>query len=460
MLAPGPSLVLSRISFRFEVRTDLLKQVPAAPVRRGVVGSAAPGDPLPVQTTMNEPDAAKPESTTPRPFAELSLGAQQRATLTLVTGCYRSGTTLLEKLLHSHPAICIGSQPFPVSYFFAKQAFLDSRGLRRRYPLGHLFCDAAYTAEELDAFLESLQICQSDIDEIFQSLSCYRLGHWTPEVLSFQQELSPGLFPDFYRDLHERLAALLGGQQALYCGSKEVLCEEFIPFVLARGGKVALSVRDPRDMIVSLDYGIRDNQTGDHRPLLFSLRAWRKSVAILLACQDVPNFSWVRYEDVAQDPQHAVNRLRSSWEVPDANHPLDDSITGQDGRQWSGNSSFDDAVGVSTASVGRFHRVLSTETLRYIEACCGPEMQALGYELTSVEPLSRHDLENYREPFANLHAKFPHDYSTSPARINQEWRRLQLLQQDQSVMSASDLRYWFVDPRAYQPLQNAVNKRG
>ncbi|MEE3370457.1 MAG: sulfotransferase [Planctomycetota bacterium] len=409
---------------------------------------------------MNEPNGVRPESTTPRPFTELSLGSQQRATLALVTGCYRSGTTLLEKLLHSHPVICIGSQPFPVSYFFAKQAFLDSRRLRRRYPLGHLFCDAAYTAAELDAFLESLQIRQRDIDEIFQRLSDYRLGHWTPEVLSFQQELSPGLFPNFYRQLHERLAALLGGQQALYCGSKEVLCEEFIPFVLARGGKVVLSVRDPRDMIASLDYGSRDNQTGDHRPLLFSLRAWRKSVAILLGCRDAPNFSWVRYEDVAQDPQHALNRLRCSWGVPDADHPLAASITGQDGKRWSGNSSFEDAVGITTASVGRFHRVLSPETLRYIEACCGPEMRVLGYELTSAKNPCRGDLENYREPFANLHAKFPHGYSTSPARIDQEWSRLQLLQQDQSAMSARDLRYWFVDPRAFQPLQNAVNERG
>ena len=145
--------------------------------------------------------------------------------------------------------------------------------------------------------------------------------------------------------------------------------------MLARGGKAVVSVRDPRDMIASLDYGSRDNQTGDHRPLLFSLRAWRKSVALLLACQHVPNFSWVRYEDVAREPQRALNRLRCRWEVPDADYPLADSIMSQDGECWTGNSSFADAVGVTTASVGRFHQVLTTETLRYIEACCGPEMR-------------------------------------------------------------------------------------
>jgi hypothetical protein len=61
----------------------------------------------------------------------------------LVTGCYRSGTTLLEKLLHAHPASCVASQPFPVLYAYVKNLFDVSRGLLRRYPLGHRFLRTA-----------------------------------------------------------------------------------------------------------------------------------------------------------------------------------------------------------------------------------------------------------------------------------------------------------------------------
>ena len=52
----------------------------------------------------------------------------------LVTGCYRSGTTIVEKVLHSHPKINIASQPFPVLYIQAKEIFLDRMGIRYRYP--------------------------------------------------------------------------------------------------------------------------------------------------------------------------------------------------------------------------------------------------------------------------------------------------------------------------------------
>ncbi|MFH2071358.1 MAG: sulfotransferase, partial [Actinomycetota bacterium] len=31
----------------------------------------------------------------------------------LITGAYRSGTTLLEKLLHNHPDLSVAMQPFP-----------------------------------------------------------------------------------------------------------------------------------------------------------------------------------------------------------------------------------------------------------------------------------------------------------------------------------------------------------
>ena len=72
----------------------------------------------------------------------------------LVTGCYRSGTTLLEKLLHAQPSACIASQAFPVLFFMAKEAFLSSRGIDRRYPLDHLFLEDAYSSDEWVSFLD------------------------------------------------------------------------------------------------------------------------------------------------------------------------------------------------------------------------------------------------------------------------------------------------------------------
>jgi Sulfotransferase family len=45
-----------------------------------------------------------------------------------VTGMQRSGTTLLEKLLHAHPELSVLSQPFPLLFVEVKRAFLESIG--------------------------------------------------------------------------------------------------------------------------------------------------------------------------------------------------------------------------------------------------------------------------------------------------------------------------------------------
>lgn len=370
----------------------------------------------------------------------------------LVTGCYRSGTTLLEKLLHSHPSICVGSQPFPILYFFAKTAFLQERGLTRRYPLDHLFLEQDYEVGEFAQFLVGFQLTEAALDEIFQQLANYRLGLWTPQVLRFRSQVRAGAFPAVYRQLHELLARLLRKPEAIICGSKEVLCEEYVPFVLSQGGKAILSVRDPRDMITSLDYRERDNSTGEHRPLLFSLRAWRKSVALILAHEEHRNFHWVRYEDLVRNPAEVVANLTRFLGVSNLEgHVLAGPLADQYGRRWQGNSSFSDFEGISTDSVGKYRTVLAVPTVAYVETCCRPEMERLGYVCETPTGDSRQKMRAYREPFAVIHAKFGCDYSWSDERVDQEIERLDKL--DTGTLSLREARTWFIDPRAYDKLR-------
>jgi hypothetical protein len=71
-----------------------------------------------------------------------------------ITGFLRSGTTLVEKLVHALPGACIGPQPFPFLYHDAKRAFLRGRGIDgERYPLGHLFGEGRYRPGDFEAFL-------------------------------------------------------------------------------------------------------------------------------------------------------------------------------------------------------------------------------------------------------------------------------------------------------------------
>ena len=371
-----------------------------------------------------------------------------------VGGCYRSGTTLLEKLLHHHPEICVTSQPFQDLYFYCKEAFDKSLGIVRRYPLGHLFLEDAYRPEDLDRFLTEYRFGDEQVEAVLSRMATNRLGLWTPEILRHRDRVRGGTFWQIYRQLNQLAGEIYSAQKRTYVGGKEVLCEEYVPHLLARGGRAILVVRDPRDMISSLDFRRRDNMTGEDRPVLFSLRIWRKSVAFCLALEEHPGFLWLRYEDLAAKPLSELARVSDFLALPPFDPELyADGIRHQDGSIWSGNSSFTDQVGVATTSIGGFKERLPAEALAYIEACCRPEMELLGYE-----PLIRSDLEpaavhGYRDPFERIHGSFPRDYSRDPVRAQQEIERQAKLSAD--ALSLAEQRRWFIFERAYERLRAA-----
>ena len=84
--------------------------------------------------------------------------------------------TVLEKLLHAHPNVVVGSQPFPVLYFYAKTRFLDSLNLRRRYALGHLFLEDDYEPDQFQAFLEEHDFSSHDLVALFDQMETYADG--------------------------------------------------------------------------------------------------------------------------------------------------------------------------------------------------------------------------------------------------------------------------------------------
>jgi hypothetical protein len=374
----------------------------------------------------------------------------------LVTGCYRSGTTLLEKLLHAHPDACVASQPFPVLYAYVKNLFDAGLGISRRYPLGHRFLEDAYGDADFEAFLDSRVLTRADVDAIFDQLASYTEGLWTPEILGSRQAIVPGRLIDLHEQLLRVMPNLLSRPDARVVGSKEILVEEYVPYLLQQGRSVILIVRDPRDMIASLNFSERDNATGAARPVLYSIRVWRKSVACALAFERHPRFRWVRYEDLIADTTGVMadlNRFLGLRERgPEA---FTTPVVDQRGMEWRGNSSFRDKSGVSKESVGRYREILPGAVQRLIEAAATPEMKALGYAAPVVDADA---IARYVDPFEHVHAKFPADYSADPERVRSELERLSLLTGSASLTDAEATR-WFIYPAAYRRLRSAVQAR-
>jgi hypothetical protein len=297
-----------------------------------------------------------------------------------ITGFLRSGTTLVEKLVHALPGACIGPQPFPFLYYDTKRAFLRTRGAgEERYPLGHLFLEERYRAEDFAAFLATHRLTREALAASFAAMRGYN-GWKLPAIAAHAAGVGGGSFAEVYRRLCDGLPGVLGREAARLLGAKEVFCEEYIPYFLAEGVPVILVLRDVRDVLTSIKHGGGAAYADRGLPVLHIVRQWRKSVAFALEFAGRANFAAVRYEHLVADPRAWLDQLADRWQMPRAAAGAIENLRDQGGREWEGNSSFAPVQGVSRESVGRFAEYLPPDLLGAVEWLCAPEMKILGLQ--------------------------------------------------------------------------------
>lgn len=356
-----------------------------------------------------------------------------------VSGAQRSGTTLLAKLLDAQPAVSILSQPFPLLFVEAKRAFLRSIGAGdEAYPLGHLFAETRYDGAQLARFLRGWRIEREDLARIFAQMSGYS-GQYTKFTTEEVAHLRPdGDFAAVVSDLQH---ALSRAHQSRWFGSKETSCEELLPYLLSRGFRCVLIVRDPRDMVASLNHGRGPEFGGAHKPTWFNVRSWRKSVAHALALEGMPRFHWCRYEDLAADPVHSLGRIFNALEI-DA--PAHFKLVG------AGNSSYGEREGIHETSVGVYREVLPGEVAHAIEAATLPELRVLGYETSLTKADATRAIESFREPYEMTRSGMERD-AANAANASLEIERLERISRRPGPESIP----WFLFERVHARLREA-----
>jgi len=373
-----------------------------------------------------------------------------------ICGTYRSGTTVTEKILNSHKNLCIGSQPFPLLYIICKERFNQSLGIQQTYPMDHRFQQNFYTDRDLIDFLDHYILNSDDLAEFSMRMKNY-IGLWTPKILEKIASLQSGNFYHIYQQLMQHLHNLYGNERTLYIGSKEVLFEEYIPFLLSKKVKVILIIRDPRDMIASLNFNEVDNQTGDNRPVLYSLRNWRKSVAYSIQFENHPGFLSIQYENLVLDPVNTLYKISGFLGVERfSDDLLKQNLQDQDGSLWHGNSAFYTHEGISSRSVGSYVKKIDPTLVRYIENICLPEMKHLGYKSQYTTHFDPEVIRSYLDPFAKIHSSFPHDYSSLKEHCDAEIQRYNYLATGNC--SPEKVATWFIYPKPYKILAQYTNR--
>ncbi len=369
-----------------------------------------------------------------------------------ITGFLRSGTTLVEKMVHALPGACVGPQPFPFLYYDAKRAFLRAHGATdERYPLGHLFREARYGAEQFTAFLDAYRLSPGSVAASFNAMRGYS-GWQLPGLAASLPDVREGSFAQVYRQLCDRLAALLGRPAAELIGAKEVFCEEFIPYFLREGVSVVLVVRDVRDVLASLKGGAGASYGNRRLPVLHIVRQWRKSVAFALQFAGTPGFQLVIYETLVGSPRAALDALAGRLARPAAPREALEDLRDQEGRAWEGNSSFAPAQGVSREAVGRFNRHLPAAWVGVVEFLCAPEMACLGMARAAAAVPER-ELRSAAATMAR-EADFVAPGQSLNEEIDLEIERARLVAAGRAA--EAEQRFWCIFPRAYGALAKAL----
>jgi hypothetical protein len=373
--------------------------------------------------------------------------------LFFITGPMRSGTTLLDKIMHSHQsAVCL-SQPAMALYISVKKAFLATADIEERYEiLSSYFLENRYKPEEFTTFLETFHFTEEQIGEINEAVKIFleKSPHYSKSA-SIKLEGDNDLL-SVYRQI---VTNAQPEKSALAFGSKEIIAEEFLPYLLKKGVKCLLILRDPRDALTSAYYGKGSKYVGTYKPSLLMIRNWRKAVAFALELEGEPNLLVLRYEDLVSDPATYLRKITEHVGIPEID--LKESLASQNGGDWGGNSSHEDVVGISTKSIGRYKDMMQTEVQHYIESVCYPEMAALGYE----NPLSAPDEALIRsfvmpEPIASMDKKMTDDERMIEA--GKELTRLVMLSKpfDKDPPMLAMQQSYFIFPGVYEKLKKAV----
>lgn len=324
----------------------------------------------------------------------------------LVSGVFRSGTTLVGKMLSAHPHALVISDP--CIYFF--KAYRD-----------HLFQCAGITdivpsAPTSDWFdppqHDALRrILDADFSEVMPTALKDRVradirnwkGDQHPNLIQQIEQVNGTTFADFFRALLRLMAQTYGMGHETVVGTKVSWCEEFLPAMSRAFPDMSfvLVQRDLRAVIASQNQ--REGPGKGKRPLLFYIRHWRKAYAFhhRFASMHPNRVMSLRYEDLVQQPASHADHLCTHLSLSPHPSMTEAKAFHDEGRnqQWQANSSFESAQasGFFTDSIDRWKTVLHPNEIQAVEALAGPELLASGYDLSGRYPPEVY-LNDHTEP--------------------------------------------------------------
>lgn len=275
--------------------------------------------------------------------------------LFFIIGCGRSGTTLLQVMLDSHPEIVMPNE----THFFSS----FSKGIRNRHPLIKTPADVQAAVDDMLAF------------EHIRPMNLDRA-----RVLELAAEGAPGWDTIFLAILtafrEQRGGHRVGEKTPAHYLSFWHLYEAF------PDAKFICLIRDPRAVVLSFMRASFYRNFGKNP--MHAIQSWRLAVdhhAAAEARADPARYVSVRYEDLVHQPEEELRRLSAFLGIE-----FDPSMLAFHAREFSGflageSHKLGTLKPVYKDSTGKWREELSPSQVQLIESVLSSRMQRLGYAL-------------------------------------------------------------------------------
>jgi hypothetical protein len=297
--------------------------------------------------------------------------------------------------------------------------------------------------------LRSEVLDRTAIEDAFQAMLGYS-GAQTPALADVVAQIPEGTFGEVVRAMHELLARSRSSSTTVV-GSKEILVEEFLPTLRDAQVTMLVVIRDPRSVAASTIGPNAAAWTGAPRPLLHTIRLWRKSVAYAVQAGAGAGVTMARFEDFNADPVTTLRRALGELEIESEGHVREPWLDAT-GNKWKPNTSFPASDGDIRPRFG-----LTDRQLAYVEALTRPEMLLLGYAPVGDTESLDDALARFRpeDDPGRAHDAFAADFSVDIDQLALERARLDHLHSNEDL---EDELCWFVRPGLRDALALAVSR--
>ena len=384
-----------------------------------------------------------------------------------ISGMFRSGTTLLARMLHSHSKIIVASDT--MAEFFKsirnEQYIENGININPTFPFDSNFNDNNSSLRNI--------IENSDFDIPIKCINPQELIQkikvasepFSPIFTSNLNEvfISDKNYLDLFTRLLDTIEKSYYKQEAEVLGFKTVWTEEFQSVFLNTfsNGKVLFIIRDPRSTIAS-SFAIHNHRY----PLEFLIRQWRKSVFYALMFTEISQkfkdkCILIKYEELIQNPHLSITKILNFLDLKLEKSLLEPSNF-RDGKneKWVQNTSYDSPKEkFNTTNMEKWKQILPINIIKFIEYSCYPEMLKLNYlpeytKLSDIEQAPIYPLDDVSQIAEWIKKFYSIEEIIKPKWQNsinqQEFKRNQIyLSKNRTKFSNNDIKNFFINEDYY-----------